>query len=107
MSGVSDSCKISYEIVVNSISPVTGSIGGGYTMTITGSNFATASGSTQVFIGDGMNSICNILTVSSTTITCTVPQMISTYAVGNMHTVIVAGRLIELSKCAGSCKFSY
>lgn len=65
----------SYKIAVNSVSPVSGTLGGGYTLTINGANFATAPGSTNVFIGDGMNSICKITTITSTKIECTVPQM--------------------------------
>jgi hypothetical protein len=60
MSAPAPANQFSYEIVVNSISPASGSIGGGYTMTITGSNFATAKGTTQVFIGDTINNLCLI-----------------------------------------------
>jgi hypothetical protein len=94
MSAPTDANKLSYEIVVNSVSPTTGSIGGGYMMTINGANFATASGSTQVFIGDGMNSLCLITSITATVIQCTVPIMNSNYVVGDPKTVLVTGRLI-------------
>jgi hypothetical protein len=107
MSAPSTASLLSYEIVVNSISPTTGSIGGGFAMTINGANFATGKGSTQVFVGDGLLSLCNILTITSTKITCTVPPMDDTYLAGDTKTVLVTGRLIELSRCKGTCSFSY
>jgi hypothetical protein len=112
MSGPTKDNFFAYEIVVDSISPATGSIGGGYTMTITGKNFATASGTTQIFLGDrvgdnGENSLCSIQTITTTMITCTVPQMISGLKVGDNLGVVVAGRLIEISTCTGSCNFVY
>jgi hypothetical protein len=93
--------------VVNSVSPVSGTLGGGYTLTINGANFATASGSTNVFIGDGMNSICKITSITSTKIECTVPQMNSEYLPGDQQTVLVTGRIIEESLCEGTCIFTY
>lgn len=38
-SSIGDNTVFSYEIVVETISPVTGSMGGGYDITITGRNF--------------------------------------------------------------------
>jgi hypothetical protein len=107
MSAPTPASAFSYEIVVNSVSPVTGSIGGGFLLTINGANFAPAKGSTQVFIGDGLQSLCTIVTISTTVITCTVPPMDSTYLAGDIKTVLVTGRLIELSRCKGTCGFSY
>ena len=43
--------QFSYKIVVTSISPVSGSLGGGYDIVITGYNLADSFGSTNVFIG--------------------------------------------------------
>lgn len=72
---LSANSKFSYKIVVNSLSLSSGHKGGGYNLTITGQNFATASGTNNVFIGTAKNSICNILSSSSTTIVCQVPRM--------------------------------
>lgn len=107
MSAPTPASAFSYEIVVNSISPVSGPIGGGYLLTISGANFAPAKGSTQVFIGDGVQSLCAIVTISTTVITCTVPPIDSTYLAGDIKTVLVTGRLIELSRCKGNCSFFY
>ena len=41
-----------YKIVVTSVSPTSGSIGGGYDLTITGYNMKEAFGSTNAFIGN-------------------------------------------------------
>lgn len=74
MSLPSANSRFSYKIVVTSLSATSGHIGGGYDITINGLNFATAAGSTQVFIGDAKNSICKIVTATATAITCTVPR---------------------------------
>jgi hypothetical protein len=107
MSAITNANKFSYQIVVSSIAPVTGSIGGGYIMTINGANFATAPGSTQVFIGDGINSLCLITSITTATIQCTVPTMHSSYNMGDSKRVLVTGRLIEESVCIGTCSFTY
>jgi hypothetical protein len=75
MSAPSAASRLSYEIVVNSVSPSSGTIGGGYALTVNGANFATATGSTQVFIGDGFGGLCSIISINSTQINCTVPVM--------------------------------
>lgn len=96
--GLSDNTAASlfkYEILVTGISPATGSLGGGYTLTISGSNFAPAKGSSQVFIGDGMNSMCEITAITPTEIQCTVPAMVKGYQAGDVHRVEVTGRLVE------------
>jgi hypothetical protein len=56
-STINANTELRYEIIVNSISPTRGGLGGGYDITITGQNFASADSHT-VFIGDAMNSIC-------------------------------------------------
>lgn len=66
-----------YKIVVNSLSLSSGHKGGGYSLTITGLNFATAAGTSQVFIGNAKNSICTIVSATSTSIVCTVPRMMA------------------------------
>ena len=58
MSIPSDNTKFSYKIVVTSLSISQGQIGGGYNLTVTGYNFATTTGTNNVFIGDAKNSIC-------------------------------------------------
>ncbi len=68
-------------------------MGGGYDITITGRNFASAD-STNVFIGDAMNTICKIKTIASTVIVCTMPSMDSSYSAGTPVNVTVAGRVI-------------
>ena len=60
LSSPSATAKFSYKIYVNSVSPVSGSMGGGYTLTITGQNFATDAASNNVFIGSAANSICSV-----------------------------------------------
>lgn len=54
-----------YKIFVNSVTPSSGPMGGGYNITITGLNFASLD-STNVFMGDALNSLCTILSITST-----------------------------------------
>ena len=56
---------------LTSVSPVTGAMGGGYTLTLTGSGFDTSAGVTGVTIG-GV-SATGVTVVSGVTITATVP----------------------------------
>ena len=58
MTQIHNSTEFSYKIVVTSLSISQGQIGGGYNLTVTGYNFATTTGTNNVFIGDAKNSIC-------------------------------------------------
>jgi hypothetical protein len=49
-STITASASFSYELIVDSISPLTGGLGGGYDITITGKNFGAADSHT-VFVG--------------------------------------------------------
>ena len=60
LSSPSANAKFSYQIYVSSVSPVSGSMGGGYTLTITGKNFATDKSSNNVFVGNALNSVCSV-----------------------------------------------
>ncbi len=75
-------------------------MGGGYNVTITGRNFASAD-STNVFVGDAMNNFCKIKTISSTVIICTMPSMDSSYNAGVAVNITVTGRVVEESRCSG------
>lgn len=93
--------QFSYKIVVTSVSPTSGSLGGGYDITITGYNMAESFGSTNVFIGDEINSTCSVKSITDTTVVCTVPRMLGQQA-ENADTpldVRVFGRLMEASIC--------
>lgn len=95
-----------YELTVTSITPIQGSLGGGYDITITGTNFGAADSHT-VFVGDAENTVCPIKSATATTIVCTVPRMDSTYTPGTSVGVVVTGRLLEESICKGTCQFTY
>lgn len=83
-----------YKIFVNSVTPSSGSMGGGYNITISGLNFAS-NDSTNVFVGDAINSLCTIVSISSTTIVCTVPSMDDSYSAGVAVNVVVTARAVE------------
>lgn len=95
-----------YAIFVDTVSPVSGPMGGGYNITITGKNFA-GSDSTNVLIGDASDNICNILSINSTVIICKMPFMDPSYNSGSPVNVAVTGRAIEESLCSGTCVFTY
>lgn len=91
--------RFSYKITVTSLSITSGQKGGGYNLTVTGTNFATSTGTNNVFIGDAKNSICKVLSSTATTIICQVPRMMSDYTTGQALNVVVTGRIIEESVC--------
>ena len=107
MSIPSDNTKFSYKIVVTSLSISQGQIGGGYNLTVTGYNFATATGTNNVFIGNSKNSICSVLTSSPTEIVCRMPRMAEDYTIDTALEVVVTGRILEESVCEGNCTFFY
>ena len=107
MSQISANSKFSYKIVVTSLSISQGQIGGGYNLTVTGYNFATASGTNNVFIGDAKNSICFVLASTPTSIVCRMPRMMNDYRAGTPLGVVVTGRILEESVCEGNCTFAY
>ena len=49
-----------YEVVITSVSPLTGSYNGGTLLTITGRNFVPDALETMVTIGDELNQLCKI-----------------------------------------------
>lgn len=49
-----------YELVINSVTPLTGSYNGGTLVTIQGINFSPALDETLVFVGDELNWMCNV-----------------------------------------------
>lgn len=95
-----------YAIFVSGVSPVSGPMGGGYNITITGKNFAGLD-STNVLIGGASDNICNILSINSTNIICTMPFMDPSYNSSTPVNVTVTGRAIEESLCNGTCVFTY
>ena len=103
--------SFTYEVVVNSISPITGNYYGGTLVTIDGINFATGSQETLVFVGDQLNQMCKIETITTTQITCRTPAIHQNdVADGKVNTpldVKVATRLVQLSTCGGTCTFAY
>ena len=99
--------SFSYKVTVTSVSPASGSISGGSLITITGTNFDTTAQQTLVFIGQTINWICSIETITSTSIACRVPAISEDYSPGVAQDVVVTTRLVVQSKCEGTCKFTY
>jgi hypothetical protein len=55
-----------YEVVITGVSPSSGSIGGGTLITISGKNFVPDALDTLVTIGNELNQICNIESITTT-----------------------------------------
>ncbi len=53
-----------YEVVIDSVSPTTGSYEGGTLLTITGRNFVPDEIETMVMIGNELNQICKIESIT-------------------------------------------
>lgn len=94
-----------YGIFVSSVTPNTGSINGGTILTITGSNFSPILLENQVYIGDAINWNCDVISVTTTTITCRTPPIGVNYTLD--QPVIVVGRAMVDSECTGTCTFTY
>ena len=95
LSQPSNSAKFSYKIVIDSVSPTSGSMGGGYNLTIVGKNFAEDAGSNNAFVGSAKNSICSVLEANDTHLICEVPRMLDDYNAGDVLEVAVTGRILE------------
>ena len=95
----------SYVVKVNSISPAAGSSAGGTILTITGENFV--SGSNQVYIGNAVNWVCNIISESATELKCITPPKFSSDEYDSAVDVTVTSNIVDESKCFGNCKYTY
>ena len=60
----------------------------------------------QAYIGDAINWSCNILTASTTQITCITPPRNTLYT-NAAQPVVVVGRAMIDSTCEGACTFTY
>lgn len=76
-------------------------------LNITGVNFATDLTTTQVYIGYTLNWNCKIENITATNILCRTPNISADYTPGVAVDVVVTTRLIILSTCTGTCKFTY
>ena len=93
-----------YEIIVNSISPTSGSKAGGTILTITGKNFCPIKNQNQVFIGQD-NAACIVTEATKTELKCKTPPIPTGYKGAN--DVVVAQRIVQEATCTGTCKFTY
>jgi IPT/TIG domain len=98
-----------YEIRVTNVQPNVGSVGGGASIAITGTNFKPDD--TQVFIGEGTNMLCAITAITTTSIMCTTPPKFDDSSYDSPVEVIVFGRLTErgTTDCGSgnTCTFEY
>ena len=107
MAATNGSNLFTYELSISSISPTTGSIGGGSLITVTGVNFSPDPLDNLVFIGDQLNQLCIIETVTTTQITCRTPSKDEFYPTGIALHVILNSKLIMESVCTGVCNFTF
>ena len=106
--GTTGSSLFSYTLAVTGISPSSGSIYGGTLITITGKNFSPINNQNQVFIGDVINNLCDIVSSSFTQIVCQTRVAPAEAQVG-AQTVYVYQRVQDLAVCSisGGCSFTF
>lgn len=95
--------QVAVGIFITSITPDSGSLGGGYSMTIMGNNFLLDY-QADVSIGLGH---CNITSINSTLIKCTVPPISQIELMDTVLEVVVTTRGVASSTCLGNCSFTY
>ena len=105
MPATTDADLFKYSLTVTSVSPLIGSGGGGTILTITGTNFSTQKSQNQVVIGDTGLDICEILTTTSTELTCRVNA--PSEVLNGPQEVKVLGRIQEKAVCLGNCTFTF
>jgi hypothetical protein len=95
--------------VIESISPTTGSEYGGTTLTITGRNFSPEAAENLVFIGNQLNTFCEIISFSETEIKCKTPPKPSSYEINETQKIDVFIKVTEKASCHSSngCSFIY
>lgn len=100
-----------YVIKVNSVSPSSGAVLGGTLLIITGENFCAASiFDNNVFVSNGReNVMCNIVSATSTQITCLTGPADPEFKLETDLSVVVQGKLMEEAECTvpGTCIFKY
>ena len=95
-----------YQLLVDGLSPNTGSKEGGTLLTITGDNFSTILNENQVVIGESGHDYCIIQTASEKELTCIVNKP-AEVLVGEQK-VYVIGRAQEEAVCPEEfCKFTF
>ena len=101
--------NFAYEVLVTGVSPSSGSIGGGTLITITGKNFVPDALDTMVTIGNELNQLCTIESISETEIKCRTPLKNFYYDIGVPQVVIVNSKLIIDTNCSNSdnCWFTF
>ena len=106
--GSNGSSLFIYDLSVTEINPTTGSIYGGTLITITGNNFSPIINQNQVFIGDVINNICDIISSSFTQIVCQT-RVAPAGALKGPQSVYVYQRVQDLAICkiSGGCTFTF
>jgi hypothetical protein len=94
-------------IIANSLSPQTGSVGGGTLITISGKNFDATGSSTLVILGEYVNWFCDIVSITSTQIQCKTPPKHEQMNLDTPYKVQIITRLQDEAKVDSSCTFSY
>lgn len=67
--------SFNYELVINSVTPSSGSYNGGTLLHLQGINFSPALDETLVFVGDELNWMCNVESLNTTDILCRTPPI--------------------------------
>ena len=104
----SSACNdFTYELVINSVTPTSGSYNGGTLIHVQGINFSPALDETLVFVGNAINWFCAVESLNTTDILCRTPAFNANYNLALPQPVILENRLMVDNTCGGSCDFSY
>jgi len=105
--GKSNEVDVLISVDITGISPSSGSIEGGTTLTIEGGIFASDITQTLVYLGPENNYLlCDVISSSSHQVQCVTEPSVWGYST---QTVLLATRIQDESTCsiAGGCQFSY
>ena len=104
------SSSFSYDLSITGISPSGGSIYGGTLITFTGNNFSPINNQNQVFIGDGLNNMCDIVSSNMTTLICQTRYAPSN-CLGSPQTIYITQRVQDQATCkisnGAGCIFNF
>ena len=98
----------SYDLSITGISPVIGSIYGGTIITFTGNNFSPITNQNQIFIGDVINNMCDIISSNATTLICQT-RFAPLECLGSSQTTLITQRVQDeaICKTSNGCKFTF
>lgn len=103
-----DSAKFNYDLSITGVSPTSGSLYGGTILTFIGKNFSPINSQNQIYIGDTINNLCDIISSNATILTCRT-RVAPLTAVGSPQVLYMTQRVQDEAICmvSGGCSFTF